>query len=79
MVGNFVVSPWIKAIDNLPECLVESGEPMPERTAVDEQNKFKQVMTTSSVHYLALFILLYVGVEVSIGGKSCFSEYPDIV
>jgi len=68
----FIFWAGTRSTDYFAECLIEGGEPMPERSSVDEQNKFKTVMTTSSVHYLALFILLYVGVEVSIGGKTAF-------
>jgi fucose permease len=33
-----------------------------------EEGKFKQIMSEKTVHFLAFFILVYVGVEVTIGG-----------
>ena len=32
-------------------------------------NKYKQIFTLKEVHFLALFALIYVGVEVTLGGK----------
>ena len=31
-------------------------------------NKYKQIVTLREVHFLALFALIYVGVEVTLGG-----------
>ncbi|KAH9478785.1 Bypass of stop codon protein 6 [Psilocybe cubensis] len=55
------------------ECLLEAGEVVPEKSAVQEeqtrtQNTFGLVMRNRSVHLIAFFILVYVGVEVTIGG-----------
>ena len=33
-------------------------------------NKYKQIMGLREVHFLALFALIYVGVEVTMGGES---------
>lgn len=58
------------------DCLREAGEVIPEKTAEEkEQGKstFKAVMRTRAVHLLAFFILVYVGVEVTIGG-TCSAE-----
>lgn len=35
-----------------------------------DAGKFKQIMTQKTVHFLAFFILVYVGVEVTIGGEN---------
>ncbi|KAG8931624.1 hypothetical protein FRC02_002446 [Tulasnella sp. 418] len=37
-------------------------------TEVISENKYKQIMSQKLVHYLAAFILVYVGTEVTIGG-----------
>jgi hypothetical protein len=36
---------------------------------LSEDSKFRQIFGLKTVHLLALFILVYVGVEVTIGGK----------
>jgi len=41
---------------------------IPAKTAESEAGTFKQVMKTRAVHLLAFFVLIYVGVEVTIGG-----------
>ncbi len=41
----------------------EAGE-----KGTSEHNSFKQILGIKAVHYLAFFILVYVGVEVTIGG-----------
>lgn len=38
----------------------ESGE--------DEQSSLKRILRAKAVHFLAFFVLAYVGVEVTIGG-----------
>jgi fucose permease len=49
------------------ECLAEIGQD-PGEKGTSEDNKFKQIMNLKTVHLLAFFILVYVGVEVTIGG-----------
>ena len=44
----------------------EAGR-VPEDTGAQE-NLYHQIMRLKEVHYLAVFSLIYVGVEVSIGG-----------
>ncbi|KAH9485772.1 Bypass of stop codon protein 6 [Psilocybe cubensis] len=58
------------------ECLRESGEIIPEsaiRNAVsgsgsEGDGKYMQMLRMKAVHLLALFLILYIGVEVTIGG-----------
>ena len=50
-------------------CLREGGEPVEAVSGDDGQARFRQIMTNRSVHLLAFFILFYVGVEVTIGGR----------
>lgn len=45
----------------------EAGE-----KGTSEHSSFKQVLSVKAVHYLAFFILVYVGVEVTIGGVCTF-------
>ena len=55
----------------LTVCLRRAGEIIPDKTAIDEDNdddKFGQLMRNKTVHLLALFLMVYIGVEVTIGG-----------
>ena len=51
-------------------CLLRAGEIFPDKTATDENNddKFGQLMRNKTVHLLAIFLMVYIGVEVTIGG-----------
>ncbi|KAF4564724.1 hypothetical protein EYR40_010896 [Pleurotus pulmonarius] len=49
------------------ECLAAMGQPVAEKDT-SEHSKFRQILTQKTVHFLAFFILVYVGVEVTIGG-----------
>ena len=53
------------------ECLRRAGEILPDRTAIEEINddKFGQLLRNKTVHLLSLFLMLYMGVEVTIGGR----------
>ncbi|KZT03772.1 MFS general substrate transporter [Laetiporus sulphureus 93-53] len=50
------------------ECLAELGQATPEKTASNEEGKYKQIFRLRALHLLAVFIFIYVGVEVTIGG-----------
>lgn len=57
----------------------EAGEIIREKSKEEDgqstgKGTFKTVMTTRVVHLLAIFILVYVGVEVTIGGEFLQSE-----
>uniref|UniRef100_A0A8H7XWM1 Major facilitator superfamily (MFS) profile domain-containing protein n=1 Tax=Psilocybe cubensis TaxID=181762 RepID=A0A8H7XWM1_PSICU len=70
-ITNTAILIMIFKLKRQDDCLKEAGEIIPETTAEEkEQNKstFKTVMRTQAVHLLAFFILVYVGVEVTIGG-----------
>ncbi|ESK87786.1 hypothetical protein Moror_15376 [Moniliophthora roreri MCA 2997] len=49
------------------ECLADIGQ-HPESGSENERSSFKHILTQRRVHLLAVFILVYVGVEVTIGG-----------
>ncbi|KAK0454062.1 MFS general substrate transporter [Desarmillaria tabescens] len=51
------------------DCLAEIGHP-PREKGDNEHSPFRQILTLKTVHLLAFFILVYVGVEVTIGGWS---------
>ena len=53
------------------DCLAEIGQARTETTAANhEENKYRQIFRLREVHFLAFFILIYVGVEVTLGGNS---------
>ncbi|KII90245.1 hypothetical protein PLICRDRAFT_159682 [Plicaturopsis crispa FD-325 SS-3] len=49
------------------ECLAEIGQEA-RATGTSEHSKFRQIITLKTVHLLAVFSLIYVGVEVTMGG-----------
>lgn len=49
------------------ECLIAIGQPVGE-TSTSSQSKYRQILSQKVVHLLALFSLIYVGVEVTVGG-----------
>ncbi|KAG1823601.1 MFS general substrate transporter [Suillus subaureus] len=49
------------------ECLAQSGQPVGEK-GTSEKSQFNQILRLREVHLLAFFILIYVGVEVTVGG-----------
>lgn len=56
-------------LNPLTDCLKLAGEIVPERSIEQERGLFRRVLRTSAVHLIALFVLIYVGVEVTTGGK----------
>ncbi|KAI5123262.1 hypothetical protein M0805_001351 [Coniferiporia weirii] len=75
---HFIVSLGVSAINTAflmfvfrsktqDECMLEIGEAVAERGTSDD-SKYKQILSQKVVHLLALFSLLYVGVELAIGG-----------
>ncbi|KDR80389.1 hypothetical protein GALMADRAFT_223273 [Galerina marginata CBS 339.88] len=67
-VSNTIILIAVFKLKGQDECLEQAGEVIPEKSAASEENTFRQVMRTRAVHLLAFFILVYVGVEVTIGG-----------
>ncbi|KAJ3516394.1 hypothetical protein NLJ89_g1148 [Agrocybe chaxingu] len=67
-ISNTILLVLVFKLKGQDECLRQAGEIVPERTTENEQGTFKTVMRTKAVHLLAVFILIYVGVEVTIGG-----------
>ena len=51
-----------------PECLTQIGEGTEEKETV-VGSRYKAMFKLKALHLLALFIMVYVGVEVTIGGK----------
>jgi hypothetical protein len=56
--------PWI------PECLIEIGLAATEK-GTSSDSTFRQILSHKTVHLLAFFIFVYVGVEVTLGGLQC--------
>jgi fucose permease len=51
------------------ECLAQIGQAVEEKEMTGE-SKYKEMFRLKALHLLAFFILVYVGVEVTIGGRS---------
>lgn len=56
-----------------PECLALLGQETAPK-GEDEHSSFNQILSIKAVHFLAFFIFVYVGVEVTIGG-TLFRSY----
>lgn len=53
----------------MPEVYNEEGNAILQQET--RENKYKQVFSLRLVHYLALFIVLYTGLEITVGGTYC--------
>lgn len=65
----------------LAECMAQIGYPHAEK-GTSEDSKYSQIFRLKALHLLAFFILVYVGVEVTIGGlflapRANISVVPD--
>ncbi|OBZ67359.1 Bypass of stop codon protein 6 [Grifola frondosa] len=69
-LSNVVLLIAVFRFKNQDDCLAEIGQaPPPERTeSAEEGGKYKQIFRLRALHLVAFFILIYVGVEVTIGG-----------
>jgi fucose permease len=68
---NVVVLSFVFRGRSQTDCLLEMEDPIAATTTSDDaasRGLFKQVMRRRVVHNVALFILIYVGLEVTIGG-----------
>jgi len=66
-VSNIVILVWVFRFEAQDECLQKAGEIVPNKTEEIHDNKFGDLMRNKTVHFLALFLMVYVGVEVTIG------------
>ncbi|KAI0031175.1 MFS general substrate transporter [Vararia minispora EC-137] len=64
---NVVALALVFRLRSLEECLLEIGEP-PARDERGSGSVFSQLLHLKTLYFLALFILAYVGTEVTIGG-----------
>ncbi|KAJ7121116.1 major facilitator superfamily domain-containing protein [Mycena epipterygia] len=66
-LSNTLLLTCIFRLKTQDECLASVGEAAGE-TGTSEHSTFRQILSIRTVHLLAFFILVYVGVEVTIGG-----------
>ncbi|KAJ7512736.1 major facilitator superfamily domain-containing protein [Mycena galericulata] len=66
-VSNSILLLCVFRLKTQDECLASVGEAAGE-TGTSEHSTFRQILSIKTVHLLAFFILVYVGVEVTIGG-----------
>ncbi|KAF7351223.1 MFS domain-containing protein [Mycena sanguinolenta] len=64
---NTALLTFVFRLKTQDECLASVGEAAGE-TSTSEHSTFRQILSTKTVHLIAFFILIYVGVEVTIGG-----------
>ncbi|KAF4611886.1 hypothetical protein D9613_003750 [Agrocybe pediades] len=70
-IANIILQCFVFRFRRQNECLQLAGEFIPERIVElsgTEESTFRSVMRNKAAHSLAVFGLLYVGVEVTIGG-----------
>ncbi|EAU89256.1 hypothetical protein CC1G_03521 [Coprinopsis cinerea okayama7 len=74
-IVNLVLMIVVFRFKDQETCMREAGElielpsaPGKKVESQKQETNFKEIMTTRAVHFLAFFILIYVGVEVTIGG-----------
>ncbi len=70
MVSNSESGPGLRLTVRI-ECLAEIGQASTAKSATGDST-FSQIVRSKAVHYLAFFLLVYVGVEVTIGGQITF-------
>lgn len=63
--------------DEQADCLHEAGEIVPPHihTPLEDANKYSQILRSKAIPLLALFLLLYVGVTLTIGGTCRLLSY----
>ncbi|KAF9010235.1 MFS general substrate transporter, partial [Cyathus striatus] len=66
-LSNTVLLITIFRLKSQDECLAQIGQPAREK-GNSEHSTFRQILSQRAVHLLAFFILVYVGIEVTIGG-----------
>lgn len=77
MVGSFLLHkfsvPDTVVLLFLDILLEEGQEPgdahVPNSGENANDNKYKEIFTNKAVHYMAAFCIIYIGVEVTMGGK----------
>ncbi|KAJ3824255.1 MFS general substrate transporter [Lentinula raphanica] len=64
---NTIVQIAVFRFKTQDDCLAQIGQE-PGEKGTSERSHFRQILSLRTVHLLALFILVYVGVEVTVGG-----------
>lgn len=67
-VLNTIIMTLVFRFRRMDPCLIEGGEDVHVSTKAQDKGKFGQIMKNKAVFLLSAFILIYVGVEVTIGG-----------
>ena len=68
-ISNTLLLMAVFRFKNQDDCLREIGQPVEHNSGSDSgHSTFRQILSHKHVHFLAFFILVYVGVEVTIGG-----------
>jgi len=54
------------------DVLLEIGQEHIPETAAQEGNKYRQIIRIKAVHFMTIFAVIYIGVEVTLGGMFIF-------
>lgn len=58
---------WTTKITDITELLAEAGQG-PDEASTSADSKFRQILGLRAVHIMAVFSLIYIGIEVTLGG-----------
>lgn len=75
---SYIVAYWPLLYHVNLELLSEAGqEPVPAepQTEAAQKGKYQQILSLKAVHFLALFTIIYIGVEVTVGGEPVLSQH----
>jgi len=69
-VSNTVILIGVFKFQPQDVCLRQAGEILPDKIPGEEihENKFSQLMKHKTVHLFAIFVMVYTGIEITIGG-----------
>lgn len=68
---NSIVLAYVFRFKDQAQTMAEAGDAPAESVgegAAAARNKYRQILGIGAVHWLSLFALIYVGVEVTLGG-----------
>ncbi|KAF8181818.1 MFS general substrate transporter [Pholiota molesta] len=65
---NAAAQAYVFKFKDQDENLMLAGEIVPEKLNAEEGNKYSQLLHLKAVHLIALFLVIYIGVEMTIGG-----------
>jgi fucose permease len=65
---NVALLVWVFRLRRQEDVLSEIGQEHVPETNAQEGNKYDQIIRTKAIHFMTIFALIYIGVEVTLGG-----------